>query len=257
MEEITKKFEYLFGATEETRTEFMGDFLYFMKLVDMCPPQEMIKDFELFCKVATFVHSEDYTRVYHSHDLKRNLQKRVVATPIVKVLKELTDEVTWKMLSQMNYMIKVSDEALTVLRKFEIAQALQQTEQLLRQKFATEFAENPYDVDFIEIYLKMDLEELQKKVDETKPKVKAPEEVKPPPPKKTEKEENEVELTEEELEKYGLIPEFKSRSKLLRFFRKKNVRRLGEYLKGVKCIVESINTHGYDVAKVFFLNPVE
>lgn len=35
MEEIKQKFEYLFKATEETRIEFMPEFLYFMKLVDL------------------------------------------------------------------------------------------------------------------------------------------------------------------------------------------------------------------------------
>ena len=69
MEEIQIKFDFLFQATEETRIEFMPEFLYFMKLVDLCPPSEMIKNFELFAKAATFVNSEDYVS-YPRNSLK-------------------------------------------------------------------------------------------------------------------------------------------------------------------------------------------
>jgi hypothetical protein len=128
MKLIKEKFDYLFLATEETRIEFMPEFLYFMKLVDICAPEEMLQDFELFAKAATFVNSEEYTRIYHSHDLKRNLQKRVVAAPIIKVLTEKFEEVTWEIIKFMNYMIKVSDADFTVLRKFELTSIFKQME---------------------------------------------------------------------------------------------------------------------------------
>jgi len=121
----------------------------------------MVNDFELFAKVATFVNSEDYVRIYHSHDLKRNLQKRVVATPIVKVLSDTFDKVTWKIIKHMNYMIKVSDEELTILRKFEISKVLHDTESALKLKFSSEIADNPQHWDSIQIYLDKDLQELE------------------------------------------------------------------------------------------------
>lgn len=74
-------------------------------------------------------------------------------------------------------------------------------------------------------------------------------------------------LTDEQLQLYGLIPEFKSRSSFLKFFQKKQLDKYMDYLNGVKWIVDSITLHGYEVftifliffqvAKHFFLNPVE
>ena len=70
MEEVKKKFEFVCSATEETRLEYMPEFLYFMKLIDILPSAEMIKDFNFFWKVCAFVNSEEYVQIYHSHDLK-------------------------------------------------------------------------------------------------------------------------------------------------------------------------------------------
>lgn len=211
----------------------------------------MIKDFELFAKVATFVNSEDYIRVYHSHDLKRNLQKRVISNPITRVLGNEFDNVDDKMLAQMNYMIKVSDEDMTLLRKFEITEILHKNEAKLREKFSVMFENQPNDVDYIEKYIQTDIDELE----DQKPKKK--EHITPKLIQKKEEDENEYQLTNEELEKYGLIPEFKSRSKLLKFFRKKSIKNFMKYLKGVESVVKSIHEHGNLVAKIFFLNPIQ
>lgn len=37
----------------------------------------------------------------------------------------------------------------------------------------------------------------------------------------------------------------------------KNIKSFKKYLIGVKCIIDSIRDHGYVVAKIFFLNPVQ
>ena len=60
-------------------------------------------------------------------------------------------------------------------------------------------------------------------------------------------EENENWLTDEQLEQYGLIPEFKSRASFLKFFQKKQIQKYMDYLNGVKWIVDSITLHGYEV----------
>ena len=59
------------------------------------------------------------------------------------------------------------------------------------------------------------------------------------------------------LNKYGLISDFRSRSKLLKHFRKKSIPNYMKYLEGVRLMVNSIFSHGYIVAKIFFLNPVK
>ena len=72
----------------------------------------------------------------------RNLQKRVISNPIAKVLTEQTNEVDWKMIWDINFMIKISDEEFTPLRKIEISQALQTAKLILKEKFKDEFESN-------------------------------------------------------------------------------------------------------------------
>jgi len=155
----------------------------------------------------------------------------------------------------MNYMIKVSHAELTILRKFEIVSAVQKAEKFLREKFASVFENTPNEVDYIELYCTLDIKEIQSQLEETQPKPKPKIDVKVTPKKKEEN--NEYQLTDEEILKYNLIPEFKSRTKLLKYFRKKTISKYMQYLKGVSLIVNSIYEHGYQVAKIFFLNPIK
>lgn len=159
----------------------------------------------------------------------------------------------------MNFMIKISDELMTAFRKLELIEWLRDVEESIKTKFQTEIEADTSKIDYILIYLEKDVEELRKKCDENKPKTNNLEEIKQAQnsPKKPKAQENEFELSDEELEKYGLIADFRSRSKLIRFFRKKNMTKFQKYVDGVYWIVNSIHNHGYEISKIFFLNPVE
>lgn len=95
-------------------------------------------------------------------------------------------------------MLKVSDEELTLLRKFELATALIEKEEKLRERFSVIFEENGNDVDFIEIYCGMDIKDLEKQVEDAKPKKKTHLTLNKPSPKKKNAE-NEFQLTDEEV----------------------------------------------------------
>ena len=98
----------------------------------------------------------------------------------------------------MNYMLKVSDEDLTILRKFELATAFNEKEAMLKDKFSLMFENSPNDVDYIEIYCRKDTKDLKKQIEDAQPKAKPHIEVKKPSPKKKNKE-NEFQLTDEEV----------------------------------------------------------
>ena len=147
-------------------------------------------------------------------------------------------------------MIKISDEEFTPLRRYEIAQALQQIQTILENKFSHEFETKRHEVDWVNLYLSQDLQTLQEVLDENLPKKKS-EECKSEPIKKSAKiDEKDMNLSPEDLLKFELILEFKNRNSFLKYFQKKQVQKYMKYLIGVRWMVDSISKYGFEVRSI-------
>ena len=111
-----------------------------------------------------------YTKIYHSHDLKRNLHKRAISTPIIKILDEQIQEITWNIVWDINYMLKVSDLEFTPHRKYELANSIYKALPKIISKFKNQIDAKPKDIEHLLAYSNEDLEVLKRNFEDNIPK---------------------------------------------------------------------------------------